>query len=134
MGSIRTYSASQIRGLLRTAKEADPDLQQEMLSIVEAWLLDALGQEKKLEAFGPDDIDVLATVLGDVRSQLSLDDNNDPRVTLVARRIINLAQHGVRDRVELRELAMRSMRKSAPAGLPCDGARARALGRRAPYR
>src|SRR5215471_14246094 len=108
MGSIRAYSAGQIRDLLRTAKEADPDLQQEILSIVETWLLNALGQEEKLEAFGPDDIDVLATVLGDVRAQLSLDDNNDPRVTLVARRIINLAQHGVRDRVELCELALRS--------------------------
>jgi hypothetical protein len=107
--SIRADSARQIRGLLGAAKEANPYLQQEILSIAEAWLLEELGHEKKLEAFGPDDIEVLATVLGDVRAQLRLGDDNDPRVTLVARRIINLAQHGVLDRVELRELALRSM-------------------------
>ena len=108
--SIRAYSARQIRRLLKTAKDADPDIQHEILFIVEAWLLNHLGRENKIEYFGPDEIEALATALGDVRVQLDLSDDNDPLVALAARRIIKLAQHGVSDRTELRDLALRSMR------------------------
>jgi hypothetical protein len=49
-------------------------------------------------AFSPEDI----TALEDTLSALGLVDRNDPAVLLVAKHIIELAKHGERDPVRLR--------------------------------
>jgi hypothetical protein len=48
--------------------------------------------EHKQEAFGPDAIAVLAVALEDTLRQLRLVNRNNPAVTLVAKRIIELAK------------------------------------------
>ena len=66
--------------------------------------------EHKQEAFGPDAIAVLAAALEDALRQLRLVDRNDPAVTMVAKRIIELARQGERDPIRLREQAVQSFR------------------------
>jgi hypothetical protein len=62
------------------------------------------------EAFGPDTIAALATALEDALHQLRLTDRNDPAVTMLAKRIIELARQGERDPARLRDQAIRSFR------------------------
>ena len=64
--------------------------------------------EHEQEAFGPDAIAVLAVALEDALRQLRLVDRNDPAVTMVAKRIIELAKRGERDPVRLRDQTVRS--------------------------
>ena len=66
--------------------------------------------EHEQEAFGPETIAVLAAALEDTLRQLRLVDRNDPAVTMVAKRIIELAKQGERDPVRLRDQTVRSFR------------------------
>ena len=66
--------------------------------------------EHQQEAFGPDAVAVLAVALEDALHQLRLVDRNDPAVTMVAKRIIELARQGERDPIRLREQAVQSFR------------------------
>jgi hypothetical protein len=54
------------------------------------WLL-------QKSAFGPDDTERLATAYESVLRVLELNDRNDPITEIVARRIIEAAQTGLRD-------------------------------------
>ena len=62
------------------------------------------------EVFGPDTIAALATALEDALHRLRLTDRNDPAVTMVAKRIIELARQGERDPSRLRDQAIQSFR------------------------
>jgi hypothetical protein len=66
--------------------------------------------EHKQQAFGPDAIAVLAVALEDTLRQLRLVNRNDPAVTLIAKRIIELAKQGERDPMRLRDQAVQSFR------------------------
>ena len=66
--------------------------------------------EREQEAFGTDAIAVLAAALKDTLRQLRLVDRNDPVVTMVAKRIIELAKQGERDPIRLRDQTVRSFR------------------------
>ena len=66
--------------------------------------------EHEQEAFGPETIAVLAAALKDTLRQLRLVDRNDPVVTMVAKRIIELAKQGERDPIRLRDQTVRSFR------------------------
>ena len=66
--------------------------------------------EREQEIFGPDTIAVLAVALEDTLHQLHLADPNDPAVTMVAKRIIELARRGERDPIRLRDQAVQSLR------------------------
>ena len=48
-------------------------------------------------AFGPEDIELLATAYEDALRALKLNDRDDPITQLVAKRIIEAAQTGLRD-------------------------------------
>jgi hypothetical protein len=48
-------------------------------------------------AFGPEDIQLLATAYEDALRALKLNDRDDPITQLVAKRIIEAAQTGLRD-------------------------------------
>jgi hypothetical protein len=60
--------------------------------------------------FEPDTIALLAIALEDTLRQLRLVDRNDPTVTMVAKRIIELARRGERDPIRLRDQAIQSFR------------------------
>ena len=66
--------------------------------------------EHKQEAFGPETIAVLAVAFEDALRQLRLVNRHDPAVTLVAKRIIELAKQGERDPIRLRDQTVRSFR------------------------
>jgi 6-methylsalicylate decarboxylase len=58
--------------------------------------------------FGPDTIAVLVIAIEDTLCRLRLVDRNDPAVTVVAKRIIELARRGERDPIRLRDQAIQS--------------------------
>ena len=60
------------------------------------------------EAFDPEAIQIIATAFEDALQKLGLSDRSDPRVELVARRLIRFAQQGERDPVKLRDLTLKS--------------------------
>jgi len=66
--------------------------------------------EREQEIFGPGTIAVLAAALEDTLRQLGLVDRNDPAVTMVAKKIIELARRGERDPIRLRDQAVQSFR------------------------
>ena len=66
--------------------------------------------EHKQGTFGPDTIAALAMALEDALHQLRLTDRNDPQVTMLAKRIIELARQGERDPARLRDQAIQSLR------------------------
>ena len=66
--------------------------------------------EREQEIFGPDTVAVLAAALEDTLRQLRLIDRNDPAVTMVAKKIIELATRGERDPIRLRDQAVQSFR------------------------
>ena len=66
--------------------------------------------EHEREVFGPETIAVLARALEEALHQLGLMDRNDPAVTMVAKRIIELAKRGERDPMRLRDQAVQSFR------------------------
>jgi len=57
----------------------------------------------RIDAFDPDDIKVLVTAFEGALQKLQLVDRKDPSTTLVAKRIIALAQQGERDPIRLRD-------------------------------
>ena len=60
-------------------------------------------------AFGPDEIHVLSAAFEQTLSALRLADRSDPVVTIVAKRIIELAKQGERDPTRLRESVVNSL-------------------------
>ena len=62
------------------------------------------------EAFSPEDIKVLTAAFEDVLRELELIDRTDPLTELVAKKIIECAQTGLRDPVRLRDCALKSLR------------------------
>jgi hypothetical protein len=59
-------------------------------------------------SFSPEDVTVLRAVFEDCIRHLGLADRDDPAVTMVAKRIIALAQEGERNPVILRAHAVKS--------------------------
>jgi hypothetical protein len=57
----------------------------------------------RIDAFDPDDIKVLVTAFEGALQKLGLVQRTDPTTTLVAKRIISLAQQGERDPIRLRD-------------------------------
>ena len=66
--------------------------------------------EREQEILEPDTIAVLAVALEDTLRQLRLANRNDPAVTMVAKKIIELARRGERDPIRLRDQAVQSFR------------------------
>jgi hypothetical protein len=66
--------------------------------------------ESEHVTFGPDMIAVLVIAFEDTLRQLRLVDRNDPAVTVVAKRIIELARRGERDPIRLRDQTIQSFR------------------------
>jgi hypothetical protein len=59
------------------------------------------------EAFGPEDVALMSNVFEDLLQTLGLaDQREDPVATLVARKVIELTQSGVRDPIRLRQLTL----------------------------
>ena len=69
--------------------------------------------EQEQEIFEPNTIAVLAAALKETLHQLHLVDRNDPAVTIIAKRIIELARRGERDPIRLRNEVIQSLRKGA---------------------
>jgi hypothetical protein len=57
-------------------------------------------------ALGPDEISALVAAYDETLSALGLKQRNDPITQLVARRIIEIAQTGVRDPLQLASIAI----------------------------
>jgi hypothetical protein len=57
-------------------------------------------------AFGPDDIDIMVRAYDDCLRTLNLADRSDPLTEIVAKKIIEIAQTGVRDPKRVRQLAL----------------------------
>jgi hypothetical protein len=58
------------------------------------------------QAFGPDEIACMVTAYEDALRELNLTSRNDPMTKIIAKKIIELAQNGKRDPVEIRRLAL----------------------------
>jgi hypothetical protein len=69
-------------------------------------------------SFSPEDIASLTTAFEDTLTALGLVDRNDPTVLIVAKRIIELAQHGERDPTRLRNCVLKLFRNSNRADTP----------------
>jgi hypothetical protein len=65
-------------------------------------------------AFEPEDIATMAEVFEDVLKTLDLVDRTDPITELVAKKVIELVQSGVRDPVRLRELTLKAFNGKPP--------------------
>ena len=61
-------------------------------------------------AFGPDEISLLSSAYEDARRALKLADSNDQMTQIVAAKIIELAQRGVRDHDTLLKMRLREFR------------------------
>jgi hypothetical protein len=59
--------------------------------------------------FGPDEINVLAAAFEGALKTLRLTDRSDPATEMVAKKIIDLAQQGVRDPERLRQMAVKAL-------------------------
>ena len=60
-------------------------------------------------AFGPDKITILTSAFDDALRRLRLADRADPATEVVARKIIELAQQGERDPIQLSERAIQAL-------------------------
>ncbi len=60
-------------------------------------------------AFGPEEIDRLATAFEDSLRALKLDDRSDPFTETVAKKLIEIAQTGERDPRQLRRRAFEAL-------------------------
>jgi hypothetical protein len=61
------------------------------------------------EVFEPEDVALLSTVFEELLETLGLADRReDPVATLVAQKVIELAQSGVRDPIRLKQLTLES--------------------------
>jgi hypothetical protein len=63
----------------------------------------------KNRAFGPEEIKVLTTAYEDALHTLQLADRADPATEIIAKKIIEFAQRGERDPLQLRERAIESL-------------------------
>ena len=63
----------------------------------------------KNSAFGPEEIKVLTTAYEDTLRTLRLADRADPATEIIAKKIIEFAQRGERDPLQLRERAIESL-------------------------
>ena len=63
----------------------------------------------KNHAFGPDEITILTSAFDDALRRLRLADRADPATEVVARKIIELAQQGERDPIQLSERAIQAL-------------------------
>jgi hypothetical protein len=63
-------------------------------------------------SFEPETIMVLAVAYEDTLRSLGLVERTDPLTEIVAQRIIQLAQQGERDPVQLRDCALKSLRST----------------------
>ena len=61
-------------------------------------------------AFSPEEVAVLTTAFEDALRALSLVDRKDPAVTIVAKRVIELAKGGEHDPILLRDAVLKSLR------------------------
>ena len=61
------------------------------------------GAVMRINAFDPDDIKVLVTAFEGALQKLGLVNRKDSATTLIAKRIISLAQQGERDPIRLRD-------------------------------
>jgi hypothetical protein len=59
--------------------------------------------------FGPDEVAVLVAAYEAALKKLGLVDRDDPLTKIVAKKIIEIAERGVRDPKQLSELAMRDL-------------------------
>lgn len=64
--------------------------------------------------FGPEEISRLVTAYEKTLTAFGLKDRGDPITELVARKIIEISQTGVRDPLELSRLAVRDLGAPAP--------------------
>ena len=63
------------------------------------------------EAFEPEDVALMSVVFEELLETLGLADRReDPVATLVAQKVIELAQTGVRDPIRLKQLTLESFR------------------------
>jgi hypothetical protein len=62
-------------------------------------------------AFTPEEIAVIATAFEDALNVLGLVDRKDPAVTMIAKRMIEIARGGERDPILLREAVVKSFRR-----------------------
>jgi hypothetical protein len=63
---------------------------------------------------GPDEISRLVTAYEQTLDALGLCDRSDPLTNMVARKIIELGQTGIRDPLEISTLAITALGKSRP--------------------
>ena len=70
-----------------------------------------ISRDQEQEIFEPNTIAALAAALKETLHQLRLVDRNDPAVTIIAKRIIELARQGERDPIRLRDEVIQSLRK-----------------------
>ena len=61
-------------------------------------------------AFSPEEVVILTTAFEDALRALSLVDRKDPAVTMVAKRVIELAKGGEHDPILLRDAVLKSLR------------------------
>ena len=66
----------------------------------------------KKQVFGPEDIQLMTTAFEDALRVLQLHDRSDPVTEIIAKAIIDIAQAGERDPVQLRKRAI------AKSGVP----------------
>ena len=64
-------------------------------------------------AFGPEQIAMLARVFEDVLPTLGLVDRTDPATTMVAKKLIELAQTGERDPERLKQMTIQAFKPPA---------------------
>jgi hypothetical protein len=60
-------------------------------------------------AFSPEEVVILTTAFEDALRALSLVDRKDPAVTMVAKRMIEIARGGERDPILLRDAVLQSL-------------------------
>ena len=63
-------------------------------------------------AFDPQAVKALAVAYDDACAVLHVIDNSDPGATIVAKKIIEHAQHGERDPIRLRDLVLIELRSN----------------------
>jgi len=67
-------------------------------------------------AFSPEEVVILTTAFEDALRALSLVDRKDPAVTMVAKRVIELAKGGEHDPILLRDAVLKSFRGGPSKG------------------
>jgi hypothetical protein len=65
--------------------------------------------------FSPELVSMMGEVFEDILKTLNLADRNDPVTELVAHKVIELVQSGVRDPIRLKQLALEAFQGQRPA-------------------